>query len=159
MKTLAEQDIRARKNRLIYIHTDIWPDVLRQWSEYRRVRRETISLSAFINLLVKMPLLREQVLNKLSPNLNFVGIMQNDMVIFDIAEDKMFRVKRVDGSIKCVEDQSDNCKHIMFARTANELTQLFTDFKLSGLTASDHRTVKELQLKREKSLTSHKPKA
>lgn len=149
MRSQVEQNTTLKKSRLFYIHKDLMPEVLLQWSQLRRVKRETPSLSTYINQLIKSALQREQVLNKMLPNLNFVGIVENDMVIHDISDDQMYRVKREDGTIRCIQDDSNNCKHVMFAMSTSEITQLYTDFHISGETASDHKTVRATILQRE----------
>lgn len=150
-RTSIEQDNIFRKTRLFYIHKEIMPKLQRQWSELRRVKRETPSLSTYINQLILSSLEREEVLNKLLPNLNFVGIVQNVMVIQDTIIGKMYSVRRTDGELICDEDKADNCRHVRFALATSEITQLYTDFNLAGETQSDHRTVRQVILNHEKS--------
>ena len=97
------------------------------YKKEQRFYGRRVTLSSYVNNLISAALDREVVLSKYAPAFKVVGVLDHTLHIRDTNSQRTYSIQRLDHQLRCVEDSSHNCSHVMFAIATDAIAMLFKD--------------------------------
>ena len=81
------------------------------------------SVTRFVNDLLLMNVEKDELLQKYGPSF-FAQVFDDSVMVKGPDDDVTAEVKLRDGNLICLKDESDNCKHVLFAWAIPEICKL-----------------------------------
>jgi hypothetical protein len=119
----------SEKTKNFSLHVGLMERLEEELERYQIRHKEfNISLGSFINMLIKRELDREKFLEKFAPHYSVVGVQDDVLHVKDARKNRTFQIQRHKDRLRCIEDNSVNCDHVMYALAQGvDVVKLFTD--------------------------------
>ena len=121
----------SEKTKNFSLHVGLIERLEEGLERYQIMHKEfNISLGSFINMLIKRELDREKFLEEFSPGFSVVGVRDDVLHLRDARKNRTFQIQRHKDRLRCVEDNSVNCEHVMYTLAQGvDVVKLFTDIE------------------------------
>jgi hypothetical protein len=121
----------SEKTKNFSLHVGLMERLEEELERYQIRHKEfNIPLGSFINMLIKRELDREKFLEKFAPHYSVVGVQDDVLHVKDARKNRTFQIQRHRNRLRCIEDNSVNCEHVMYALAQGvDVVKLFTDIE------------------------------
>ena len=115
-----------KRTKIFAVHRGRVPNFERGLVEYKRVKHlKHLSMNAYLNILLEESLKRQEFRLRYAPAYKVIGLIDNVLHIRNHETNTIFQIVKRGDELFCIEDESTNCKHIMFAVSTDEVSELY----------------------------------
>ena len=87
--------------------------------------QERYSIRKYVNVVLNSAFKNEKFAQELFPTLEKIKMMDQKCFVRDVVSDKLFVIEMKNDKVWCQNDDSKNCKHVLFSLLCYDISDIF----------------------------------